>query len=460
MISSLEQGDQKTNLINKQMTEVYMIRNQKEFWHCQLISTEPITTQIRSGFLNSNWEVPESVQSRTVKHITYDKAVDVISNTINEKLKQNFHEINPHEVVKAYEQGSDDEQLQQLLLDKIDRFIAQNQPTQQQYKASRRVETQKKQAKQQKVIRKQINNDKSLFIGFHLYQLSDMVMGDELIKEWPRCRQRTQLGETHDLGPDESRGPGGFTMPSLWDDQQDPTGYYMSEKIDGVRIMWTGCEMMTKTNHSVDFPTYFVEGWPTTYLDGMLWIGRNCFSQLTNSLRKRQADPAQWRNIKFIVFDAPMLNQPYHQRYKLVKKVLEKIKNTNLVFMPQVFCQGWDHLNIEMQYIQELQSRGIILRDPNSIYEPKKSQKFFKIRSYMEDQATVTGVPDETKSPNNPNFGEIYAKNQDGVQFKIDMTGKKKILNIGDVIIYQFYGKNHSNRPRFPSFVKLFSNKK
>lgn len=52
----------------------------------------------------------------------------------------------------------------------------------------------------------------------------------------------------------------------------------MSEKIDGVRIMWTGCEMITKTNHSVDFPTYFVEGWPTTYLDGMLWIGRNCFT--------------------------------------------------------------------------------------------------------------------------------------------------------------------------------------
>ena len=54
----------------------------------------------------------------------------------------------------------------------------------------------------------------------------------------------------------------------------------------------------------------------------------------------------------------------------------------------------------------------------------------------MEEQATVTGVPDETRSPNNPNFGEIYAKNEDGVVFKIDMTGKKKVLNIGDVIIY------------------------
>ena len=86
------------------------------------------------------------------------------------------------------------------------------------------------------------------------------------------------MGETHDLGPDESRGPGGFTMPSLGDYLEDPTGYYISEKIDGVRIMWTGCEMITKTNHSVDFPTYFVEGWPTTFLDGMLWIGRNCFS--------------------------------------------------------------------------------------------------------------------------------------------------------------------------------------
>jgi ATP-dependent DNA ligase len=48
----------------------------------------------------------------------------------------------------------------------------------------------------------------------------------------------------------------------------DPTGWIMSEKLDGVRCLWTGTEMYSRNGNKFNFPNFFTKNWPKAQLDG------------------------------------------------------------------------------------------------------------------------------------------------------------------------------------------------
>ena len=79
-------------------------------------------------------------------------------------------------------------------------------------------------------------------------------------------------------------GPGDGPMSSLmlaknWDpENDDPTGWLMSEKLDGVRCYWDGTTMYTRTGKLFYSPDWFKELLPKNLaLDGELWTMRNDF---------------------------------------------------------------------------------------------------------------------------------------------------------------------------------------
>ncbi len=58
----------------------------------------------------------------------------------------------------------------------------------------------------------------------------------------------------------------------------DPTGWIMSEKLDGVRCFWTGSVMFSRNGNRFFPPKFFTQNWPNSQLDGELFIGRGRFS--------------------------------------------------------------------------------------------------------------------------------------------------------------------------------------
>jgi DNA ligase 1 len=61
-------------------------------------------------------------------------------------------------------------------------------------------------------------------------------------------------------------------------DGVDPTDWIMSEKLDGVRCLWTGTEMYSRNGNKFNFPNFFTRNWPKSQLDGELFVGRGRFS--------------------------------------------------------------------------------------------------------------------------------------------------------------------------------------
>jgi DNA ligase-1 len=64
-------------------------------------------------------------------------------------------------------------------------------------------------------------------------------------------------------------------LAQTWNEDIDPKGYYLSEKLDGMRMIWTGSKMYSRNGNVINFPKFFVEGWPKSYLDGELWLERD-----------------------------------------------------------------------------------------------------------------------------------------------------------------------------------------
>ena len=79
-----------------------------------------------------------------------------------------------------------------------------------------------------------------------------------------------------------------------------------SEKLDGIRCLWTGTEMITRNGLKLKVPDYFTKSFPYSPMDGELYIGKGKFEELHRILK--QGRDHDWLQVTFFVFDAPSLN--------------------------------------------------------------------------------------------------------------------------------------------------------
>jgi DNA ligase-1 len=57
-----------------------------------------------------------------------------------------------------------------------------------------------------------------------------------------------------------------------WDSESmDPTGWYMTEKYDGMRLYWNGKEFYSRSGEKVNVPEEIKKQLPSVSLDGELW---------------------------------------------------------------------------------------------------------------------------------------------------------------------------------------------
>lgn len=98
-------------------------------------------------------------------------------------------------------------------------------------------------------------------------------------------------------------------------DKLDPTGWYMSEKLDGVRCFWNGNNFYSRAGNPFYPPSYFKEALPKDFqLDGELWTERDDFQKCV-SIVKRQDENDEWKKVRYMIFDAPAMNKaPFTER--------------------------------------------------------------------------------------------------------------------------------------------------
>ncbi len=246
-------------------------------------------------------------------------------------------------------------------------------------------------------------------------------------------------------------------LAESWDNCLDLSGWWMSEKLDGVRAYWDGKRFLSRQGNSFLAPVWFTEGLPDWPLDGELWLGRREFSR-TVSIVRRQDQSEHWRSLRYMVFDAPAANGPFEDR---LGHLTEALKSKPLPFcavLENQVCRGLDHIQQEMDKIEALQGEGLMLRQPGSRYEKGRSSTLLKVKRFHDDDAVVVGHL-AGKGKHKGKMGAVNVRLPSGVEFSVGtgFSDKQRASPppIGSKITFRYQELSDAGVPRFPSFVRL-----
>ena len=240
-----------------------------------------------------------------------------------------------------------------------------------------------------------------------------------------------------------------------WETEHDPTGWWMSEKLDGIRAYWDGETFTSRLGNRFFAPDWFIEDLPADTLDGELWVGRKMFQKTTSIVRSGAAGH-EWRSVSFVIFDAPNAKGTFEERIAHAKKVITKAQAPHARVLDHVACAGIDHLREELSRVEALGGEGLMLRQPKSKYAIGRSTSLLKVKTFHDAEARVIGHADGT-GKHKGRLGALICELPGGTKFNVG-TGfsdaeREKPPKIGSVITFRYQELSDDGVPRFPSYV-------
>jgi DNA ligase 1 len=240
-----------------------------------------------------------------------------------------------------------------------------------------------------------------------------------------------------------------------WEVDHDPTGWWMSEKLDGVRAYWDGEAFVSRLGNRFIAPDWFVADLPADTLDGELWVDRKKFQRAISIVRSGAAGD-DWREVRFVVFDAPNARGNFEDRTAHAQKVLARAGAPHARWHDHVPCSGFDHLREELARVESLGGEGLMLRQPGSPYVIGRSTTLLKVKSFQDAEARVVAHAPGT-GKHKGRVGALVVELADGTRFNVG-TGfsdreREAPPKIGAIITVRYQELSDDGVPRFPSYV-------
>lgn len=250
----------------------------------------------------------------------------------------------------------------------------------------------------------------------------------------------------------------------------DPTGWWMSAKIDGVRAAWNPRKGFTsRSGKPFTIPKRFCgmtvpEGMS---LDGELLIEGESAAFTSGVLHSHKKPSLE--KLRYWVFDIIGFDAPYRDRYEWLDR--HRTLNITTHVLPQVEIQSMDHAHDMYRDLVIGGAEGAVLRDPSAYYEPKRSWSLLKWKPTLTAEATVVGF-EEGSGRLKGKLGNFVCE-LDGKQFRL--SGKisdafrakyrfhkngvsfdesdPELPHIGDLVTFEYMELTENGVPRQPVFL-------
>ncbi len=276
----------------------------------------------------------------------------------------------------------------------------------------------------------------------------------------PLAAPKTSSGTTE--GDQETGEPAGKAVPPLllahtWDNVEDLSNWWLSEKLDGVRAYWDGSKFISRLGNEYFAPDWFTANLPDVPLDGELWSGRKKFQQTVGIVR-RQDRSDHWKSVSYVVFDAPKMDAHFEERQSFCQNILRVRPSAYAYVLEQQRCRGMDHLRAELARIESLGGEGLMLRRPGSKYEVGRSSSLLKVKSFFDAEARVIEYA-AGAGKHKGRTGALVVELPNGTRFSVG-TGlsdkeRQSPPPIGSIITFRYQELTDAGVPRFPSFVRI-----
>jgi len=236
-------------------------------------------------------------------------------------------------------------------------------------------------------------------------------------------------------------------------DELDPKGWWLSEKLDGVRAYWDGQQFLSRQGNVFHAPDWFKAGLPAHPLDGELWMGRKAF-QKTISVVKRLDWGAGAKDVQYVVFDAPHLALPFEGRMAFLAGLSLP---AHVRIHQQGVCQGRQHLATELARVEALGAEGLMIRKPGSLYEAQRSHTLLKVKPFKDAEAELVGY-EPGKKQHAGKVGGFVLRMPNGNQFNVNAGTEKNRVSppkVGSRVTYRYTELTDDGIPKCASFVAV-----
>jgi DNA ligase-1 len=236
------------------------------------------------------------------------------------------------------------------------------------------------------------------------------------------------------------------------------TGYWFSEKLDGVRGIWDGKQLLTRSGLVIDAPKWFTQGLPEFPVEGELWIERGAFDRVSGIVRTGHEDP-EWPAVKFMLFDRPNYGGTYQERRSTLSRWVNKAGLSHVAMIEAERLADPATLLEKLKAIQEAGGEGIMLNHPLALYQAGRSDGLLKLKGYQDAEAKVIGYTDG-KGKYEGKVGALIVQTRDGRSFRVGSGLTDQMRNrppeVGSFITYRYNGVTDNGLPRFARFERVY----
>lgn len=243
----------------------------------------------------------------------------------------------------------------------------------------------------------------------------------------------------------------------LWPAGLDPNAYLVSEKLDGVRAFWDGQSLRFRSGLPIAAPDWFIAGLPKTPLDGELWLGRGRFDELSGTVRKKLPVEAEWRQLRYMIFDLPGATGSFAERAQRINTLLTEAHQPWLQAVAQTQIPKTPGLQALLKQTVKEGGEGLVLHRANALWSPGRSDALFKLKPMPDEDARVLAhLPG--KGRHTGRMGALLLALPDGQQFALG-TGFSDAQRadpppVGAFVTYRYRDRTPRGLPRFASFFR------
>ena len=255
----------------------------------------------------------------------------------------------------------------------------------------------------------------------------------------------------------EAQAPS-LLLANTYRDGIDLDRYWVSEKLDGVRARWDGETLVSRGGNRFNAPSWFTEGFPRVPLDGELWMGRGTFERLSGTVRRKIPNDAEWRTVRFMVFDLPASPAPFDERLQRMREIFETIESPRITLVEQFRVADRDALMETLSRVVDGGGEGLMLHRGSSLYTAGRSDDLLKVKRYDDAEAVVVDhLPGKGRLAGM--LGALLVEMPDGRRFRLG-TGfsdeeRREPPPLGATVTYKYFGKTRNGVPRFASFLRI-----
>ncbi len=236
--------------------------------------------------------------------------------------------------------------------------------------------------------------------------------------------------------------------------------YWMSEKLDGIRAIWTGQELLTRKGNHIHAPKWFTKMLPDFAVEGELWCGRGLFNVVQRTVLDHIPDEKAWAKVRFMLFDVPGAGQrdSFKQRYRELVHWVETVDAEHIGYVEQAEIASEHLLLAHLDSLVSAGGEGVMLRRAESFYRAGRNDDLIKVKRHQDAEARVIGYKPGTGKYEGL-MGSVLVQLDDGRTFYIGsgFTDEQRVNPpaIGSTITYRFNGYTNNGLPRFARFMRI-----